>query len=213
MRDHDSMYILWKCIEYFDPKQILEIGFYKGQTLGLMEEISSLNTKIVSVDINYQYLDNFQKLFPTTKAEFILTDSAKVELTQLFDFISIDGDHSYNGVLTDFKKCLPLLHKNSILCIDDYKFFDGVAQVIKEHLLGQHDYIPFLCTEQQMFFHHVSHSAAEFLDNSLIKDSTEFIEFTNINFCGFTVLHGQIYNSAIAKDAKIFQSILKFYDL
>jgi hypothetical protein len=213
MRDHDSMYMLWKCIEYFDPKYILEIGFYKGQTLGLIEEISSPDAKIVSVDINYQYLDTFLQLFPTSKSEFILADSKQLELTHPFDFINIDGDHLYNGVLTDLKKCLPLLHKNSILCMDDYKFFDGVNRVVKEHLLGQHDYIPFFCTQQQMFFHHISHSADEFLDKFLLDGATEFIEFSNIDFCGFTVCHGQIFNSAIATDVKIFQSILKFYNL
>jgi hypothetical protein len=40
-----------------------------------------------------------------------------------------------------------------------------------------------------------------------------FIEFNNIDFQGYTVLKGQIFIQAIAEDAEIFQSILKFYDI
>jgi hypothetical protein len=53
MRDHESMYVLWKTVEYFCPKSVLEIGFYKGQTLGLVSEVCSPTTRILSVDKNY----------------------------------------------------------------------------------------------------------------------------------------------------------------
>lgn len=213
MRDHESMYFVWKTIEYFCPRNVLEIGFYKGQTLGLIKEIAGPTTKIVSVDKDYQYLEDFNRLFPNNGIEFIETNSRRLNLDLPFDFIIIDGDHSYHGALSDIQKCLPLLHKNSILCIDDYKFFDGVAQAVKECLLGQNGFIPFMCTQQQMFFHHVSHLADDFLDQHLTNGAKDFIEFVNIDVQGFTVLQGQIYNQAIANDSKIFHSVLKYYNL
>jgi hypothetical protein len=211
MRDHESMYLLWKTIEYYQPNNILEIGFYKGQSLGLMIEAAP-KANVVSVDKKFQNIDTFQMLFPNNGVQFIQIDSKNLSLNQKFDFINIDGDHSYSGVINDLEKCLPLLHENSILSIDDYKFFEGVGQAVSEKLLGQYNFIPFMCSEQQIFFHHDTHVATEFLDEYIMAHA-EFIEFNNINFYGYTVLKGQIFNQAIANDAKIFQSILKFYDI
>lgn len=213
MRDHDSIYFTWKTVKYFAPKTILEIGFYKGQSLGIILEASSNSSKIVSVDINYQYLDKFNQLFPDNQIQFVHLDSRYMNFNCNFDFISIDGDHSYEGAVNDIVKCLPLLHERSILSVDDYEFFDDVSIAVKKYLLGQNNFIPFMCTPQQMFFHHANHKADDFLDEYLIKDATEFIDFTNIDFYGYTVLKGQIYNQAIAKDTSIFRSVLKFYDL
>lgn len=213
MRDHESMFTLWRTIECLKPKSILEIGFYKGQTLGLLFESAGNDVKIVSVEKNYQYLDNFMELFPNCNINFINSDSSKLKLDQKFDFILIDGDHTYDGIKKDIEKCLPLLHKKSILCVDDYKFFEDVFQAVQEELCGQNNFVPMLCTEQQMFFHHSSHSADNFLDNELIKNATDFCEFSNIDFFGFTVCKVSILNRAIATDPYIFQSILKFYNI
>jgi hypothetical protein len=145
--------------------------------------------------------------------KIIETDSRSLSIQDTFDFIIIDGDHTYEGALNDVHKCLPLLHDKSILCLDDYQHFPEVARVVNACLLGQNDFIPFLCTEQQMLFHHVTHSADAFLDKCLIEKAVEFIDFANLDWKGFTVLQAKICISAIAKDPTIFRSVLQFYDL
>ncbi len=212
MRDHESMYLLWKTIKYYQPKSILEIGFYKGQSLGLMIEAAPM-ANVVSVDINYQYIKDFQTMFPSNNVEFIHTDSKNLSLNQKFDFVSIDGDHSYSGIVNDIEKCLPLLHENSILIVDDYKFFNGVSQAVAEKLLGQNNFVPFMCSEQQMFFHHHTHSADNFLDQCITASGADFIEFQNINYYGYTVLQGQIFIEAIANNVEIFKSMIEYYDI
>lgn len=213
MRDHESMYVLWKTIEYFDPKNILEIGFGKGQTLGLVTEVANTESKIVSVDKCYQCLDEFKKMFPTHNTKFIEIDSKKLMLDQKFDFIIIDGDHSYEGAKKDLENCFSMLDQTGILVMDDWLHFDGVSRVIEENLLGQYDFVPFLCTNQQMFFTHISQPKDYFLDDQLIKNSVDFIEFTNIEFHGFQVLKAQIHIKAIFKDTNIFRSLLEFYQV
>jgi SAM-dependent methyltransferase len=213
MRDHESMYVLWKILEYFDPKNILEIGFGKGQTLGIVCEVAGPKSKIVSVDISYQYLDAFTKLFPDKEVTFIEIDSKNLMLDQTFDFIIIDGNHSYDAVKKDLENCFSMLDQTGILVMDDWLNFDGVSQVVQENLLGQHGFVPFLCTSQQMFFTHVSQSKDYFLDDFLVKNAVDFVEFANIELHGFQVLKAQIYINAIFKDTNIFRSLLEFYDV
>ena len=106
-----------------------------------------------------------------------------------------------------------MLDQNGILVMDDWLHFDGVSQVVQENLLGQYDFVPFLCTNQQMFFTHVSQPKDYFLDEYLVKNAVDFIEFSNMEFHGFQVLKAQIYINAIFKDTNIFRSLLEFYNV
>ena len=213
MRGNEGMYLVWKTIEYFKPTTLLEIGFYKGQTMGIMLEDAGPGAHLVSVDIDYQYRSVFENIFPENTVKFIETDSKNLILDQTFDFIMIDGDHTYEGVLADLKNCFPQMHKNSILCVDDHQSFEGVAQVVKEQLLGQHGFVPFMCGPQQMFFCHQSVSVESFVDKYLINGATDFFEFNNIDFHGYTVLDARIPNRAIFESSKIFQLVLEFFNL
>ena len=213
IRNPGDMFLVWKTIEYFQPKSLLEIGFYGGQSMGLYLEAGSLYDKIVAVDITYRFRSLFDELFPDTNIDFIESDSREIELNDKFDFITIDGNHDYEFVNSDLKKCLPLLKHNSILYMDEYSICPGVEQAIAENLLGQHDWVPFLAGVQGMFFHHVSHSADEFLDEFIQNKADNFLMFkNNINWNGFTDLFCEaplIYTDSIQH----FIDALKFYDL
>jgi hypothetical protein len=97
--------------------------------------------------------------------------------------------------------------------MDDYQSFSGVGQVIEEHLLGQHDFVPFMCGGQEMFFCHHSNSVEAFIDKYLITGATDFFEFNNIDFHGHSVLDARIHNRAIFESGKIFQQVLEFFNL
>ena len=210
MRDHEGIFVMWKCIEYFKPKSILEIGFGCGQTLGILIESAEPECqRVVSVDIKFNRT-NFDKIFPTTQIEFLELDSKDLALNELFDFIFIDGCHSYQGASTDIKTCLSLLHKNSILCVDDYKM-KPVDKAIFDHLLNS-DFVPFLSSEQQIYFHHKEHSAEEFLDNWLPSVSTHFIDYSLKQYHGINVLNAHLSNIMFIKDLNIFQLGLKFFN-
>lgn len=214
MRDREGIYLIWKTIEYFKPRSILEIGFGCGQTLGLMLEAAG-NTcdRIVSNDISYKNKKKeFNNLFPNNKVEFIETSSKNLKLKEKFDFIMIDGDHSYDMVCHDISLSLSLINDNGILCIDDY-FFDSVDRAIHDTLIDQSDFVPFLCAGQQIFFHHTNHSVDKFLDYWLIEIDPKFVNYTPKKYHGCNVVHGHLHDIMFVEDNQLFQLALKYYNL
>lgn len=213
IRNPGDMYLVWKVIEHFQPKTLLEIGFYGGMSMGLYLEAGNSYDKIVSVDVSYDLKSTFDTLFPNPNIEYIQIDSKQLELDGKFDFITIDGDHEYETVNSDLKKCLPLLHHDSILYMDEYSICPGVEQTIAENLLGQYDWIPFLAGVQGMFFHHRSQSCDDFLDNIIQDKADNFLMFDNkLDWNGFTVLFCEaplVYTDS----THLFIETLKFYNL
>ena len=213
MRGLTDMFLIWKTVEYFQPKKILEIGVYAGQTLGLMYEASGADSNITSIDIKFNKLDVFNYLFPDANINFIKSDSIKIEPFDKFDFIHIDGYHSYEYAMNDIVKSLEMSHTNTIISIDDYeKSKLGVKTAIDTGILEKNDFIPFLLGDSSIFFHHASHRADEFIDHWIQEDANNFIHFSNINFGQHLVLRPHFISQYIltSRMPGIFERNLKF---
>jgi hypothetical protein len=208
-----GLYTYWKICEYFKPKSILEIGFYEGLSLGILFEATDPGTEYVCIDINFSrksYFDTIFKDHPKYNSiKFIEMDSRDINLTQQFDLVHIDGNHTYEYVKNDVLKTLPLLHKNSILIVDDV-LDSGVSDTVNEHLLGQHDFVPFLATDREMFFKHVSFSADDFLDNYISNNATDIMTFFNYEYHGFTILRGHVANFFNDNESIFIDQLRKF---
>jgi len=107
----------------------LEIGCYAGGSACLM--LQRKNTIVYSIDLGHPIspdvvLKNVSNLnIHNNKYEYIKGDSKKSETyskitDKIFDIIFIDGDHSYNGVISDFEIYSLLLKKGGYLVFDDY---------------------------------------------------------------------------------------------
>jgi predicted O-methyltransferase YrrM len=53
-------------------------------------------------------------------------------ITQEIDLLFIDGDHSYEGVKTDWDLYSPLLKSGSCVVFHDYGWAEGVIRVVEE---------------------------------------------------------------------------------
>lgn len=191
-RDCTGIYLYWKVCEYFKPKSVLEIGFLQGLSFGLFFESTDDDTLYVSVEYNYRAKHTFDQLFKNhpklTNIKFIEINSMDLDLTEKFDFMHVDGNHTYEYALNDIQKCLQMAHNNSIICVDDIGIPD-VEKAIQEQLLGQNGFVPFLMGDREIFFHHESHNAEDFLDNWIHNDeSINIITYFNYNYHGITLL-------------------------
>jgi predicted O-methyltransferase YrrM len=212
MRSHLDMFLIWQVIGYFRPRSFLEIGFAAGQTMGIIYESSDQNAEYVSVEKNYKYLSIFQTVFPDATIEYNEIDSQEINLkNRKFDFIHIDGDHSYDLVVNDIQKCLPIMDEKSILYMDDFAM-PGVDRAIREKIIGETDLVPFLCGNQSVFFHHKSQTKDKFLDIDIQERSKNFIDYPNELLYDHMVLKPRMPN-VFVDHVDIFIDVLKAYDL
>ena len=216
-RDNNDMLQIWRVCEYFQFESFLEIGFSAGQTFGLfLDATQSDHTKYVAVDNDFErnqpiFEDIFKNHPKIKNIQCLPIDSRDLSLTEKFDFIHIDGNHTYEFVLNDFCKCLPLMYEKTILSMDD-TLDDGVNRVIQEHLLGQHNFIPFLAGNKQILFCHTSNIPTEFLKQGLRVGLDDFVVFDNWNYNKFYVVKMHVPNF-IEENFPIFYQALQTYNI
>jgi hypothetical protein len=126
------------------PKNLIEIGFNIGHSaLLICEKIKNLkkeNSEYSKTKINFYIFDicvcdatkpNFE-ILKKHYEEFLnlhLIEGSSLETVPLFiksnnvlfDFIEVDGCHTYECVIEDVKNTINSLNKNGVMYIDDYK--------------------------------------------------------------------------------------------
>jgi cephalosporin hydroxylase len=129
---------LLEVINKMKPKVILEIGTANGGTLFLFSRVASEGVTMISLDLpggkfggGYPaWRTLLYKSFapPGRKIHLLRADSHKRDtLEQVkailsgrdIDFLFIDGDHTYEGVKTDFEMYSPLVGKQGIIAFHD----------------------------------------------------------------------------------------------
>jgi len=124
--------------KFYQPRSILEIGVRFGYSLGSMIKGCDIIEKIVGIDMNsYEYdslkiaEDNIKKYINSDiNYNFFMQDSHTISsLSQFYDLIHIDGDHSYEGKIQDLNLAI---NKCKILIIDDYNTFNDVKNAAND---------------------------------------------------------------------------------
>lgn len=128
-------------LEAFQPKQIFEIGTFKGITSDFFMQVLP-KSKVISIAYINPKKEFFKKRFnnselspqevgcyvhPSRKERFVqifgnshnLIAKEMVEKFGPMDLIFIDGDHSLNGVKKDTDLALGMIHENSTICWHD----------------------------------------------------------------------------------------------
>jgi predicted O-methyltransferase YrrM len=129
---------LAKLLQEFAPKRSLEIGTNYGGTLFLLCALSPPHAKIISVDLPLgpfgggyprRKIPLFRK-FPLggQQLHLIRADSHSPDTKERIlaildgeqlDYLFIDGDHTYNGVRSDFQMYSPLVRSGGIVAFHD----------------------------------------------------------------------------------------------
>ena len=154
---------LLEILEAIKPTNVLEIGTANGGTLFLFTRVCSGNALIQSIDMpggefggGYPgWKASFYRSFALDSQKIILhredshsklaLDSVKRNLgTSKFDFIFIDGDHTYEGVKKDFEMYSPLIRDGGIIAFHDIvPHADGSGREVSvfwEEIRSQYDF-------------------------------------------------------------------------
>ena len=144
---HEHTHILYDVVTLLrleDRKvDYLEIGSYIGSSACLVEQnnnTSSITCIEARPDFAEAVTDNLKKLnkhniknivvhnYRSTDRELLDKLSGKT-----YDIIFIDGDHSFNGVISDFTNYIGFLKKGGYMVFDDYldsKYSPGVKPAV-----------------------------------------------------------------------------------
>ena len=72
--------------------------------------------------------ENFKRFRPGVDATFFTCDTRQglpeAVLTQQFDLVNVDGDHSYEGAYGDLQRVWPLLAPRGVIIVDDLGMVD-----------------------------------------------------------------------------------------
>lgn len=131
--------LLYTLIFTLRPSRYLEIGtFQGGSALLVSAALDSLNSqaRIICVDPKWNISpEHWQKIeHRTTFIEGYSPDvlpEAVESAGGKFDFVLIDGDHTYDGVLRDARGVLPHVTNNAYLLFHD-SFFKDVARGLNQ---------------------------------------------------------------------------------
>jgi hypothetical protein len=110
-----------------DPDVVMEIGSMHGGTFFVWCRYFDSDTYI-SLDISNPVYEKKKRLFES------FTDEVRDSLAgDEIDFLFIDGDHSYDGVKSDFEMYSEFMSDGGIIAFDDiYKDSCGVARFWEE---------------------------------------------------------------------------------
>lgn len=129
---------LLECVEAHSPKVIVEIGVGNGGSSWAFSKLKGLE-KLIAIDLPegswggqpsdvqkeaFQYIANCSKaevslISGNSQNSECLENLKKVLGGREIDFLFIDGDHSYEGVKTDFMTYSPLVREGGLIGFHD----------------------------------------------------------------------------------------------
>lgn len=119
--DFNEAAYLFGTVRKNKPRGLLEIGTCNGGTTMLLATAKLKEAKLISLDIKNHCHKTVKKLLD--KNTFLtIADSKKFIPSFKLDFLLIDGDHSFEGVKSDFEHYWPYLNNGA-----DVLFHDAVG--------------------------------------------------------------------------------------
>jgi predicted O-methyltransferase YrrM len=113
-------------------KAVLEIGVFEGETSLKMIEALPQGGYYAGIDINDHRKHNLER--SGVAVDFILGESIKVIKgmpREHFDFIFVDGDHSWANILPEFKEIERVIAKGGVIAYHDTLHIPDVAELMR----------------------------------------------------------------------------------
>jgi predicted O-methyltransferase YrrM len=111
---------IFSLIKMIGAKNVMEIGVFEGYTSLRMVEALPKDGKFTGIDINDYLKHDLKSIGP--EIDFILGESITVMQgmnPQQFDFIFVDGDHSFANIMPEFKEVAKLIKPGGIIAYHD----------------------------------------------------------------------------------------------
>jgi predicted O-methyltransferase YrrM len=135
--------LLFRLADYFQPKNIIELGTSLGITTCYLAK-AVRNSDIISIEGNPVLAEMAQQGFQKMGIKNITCKSGSFEthflpvLKELkqADFILFDGNHRLKPTLQYFEEALPFAHENSVFVFDDIYWSEEMKkawETIKNH--------------------------------------------------------------------------------
>ncbi len=113
-------------------KAVLEIGVFEGETSVKMIEALPQGGYYAGIDINDHRKHNLER--SGVAVDFILGESIKVIKgmpREHFDFIFVDGDHSWANILPEFKEIERVIAKGGVIAYHDTLHIPDVSELMR----------------------------------------------------------------------------------
>jgi Methyltransferase domain len=148
-RAESTAYLLEKCPNIVKLYTVDPYKGYKDWNGEITQEVVDRFMMIAQENLS-QYGDRVQMVRETSidAASKIATITDKEE----FDFIFVDGDHSYDATLADCEAYYPLLKKGGLFCGHDYSSIEDVKNAVNNFRSKQGITAPINLSTNSAFF-------------------------------------------------------------
>lgn len=108
-------------------QRAIEIGVFEGLSTGIIRRAMEAAGVLYAVDpfpagrlgLSWQYLIARSELRNTVKFVRLTSREAAQTISDTFDFAFVDGDHSLEGIKTDWEAWAPRIALGGIICLHD----------------------------------------------------------------------------------------------
>jgi predicted O-methyltransferase YrrM len=126
---------LWNQVKDLKKATIVEIGSYGGISTIVLANASP-TSHVIAIDPYIGYEDvykNYLKAIEGLNIKHIKEKAEDALIKVKIDFLHIDGDHSYEFVVKDIKKYVPMVKKGGYVFFHDYPVHEfGVGRAVDE---------------------------------------------------------------------------------
>jgi predicted O-methyltransferase YrrM len=135
--------LLFRLLNHFESKSILELGTSLGITTSYLASVSS-KSKLITLEGCPEICKQAQQTFSNLNLKNIELITGNINNTlnealkklSTLDFVFFDGNHQKDATLNYFQTCLPFKHNNTVFVFDDIHKSDEMTKAweqIKMH--------------------------------------------------------------------------------